>query len=86
VPVEPHVGAEYIDDLGRSYDAVGRPEASTYWKEEQFLKSIDDHLRKSNDYTVVDLTYFTTDQIEVVRRHIDALTDVQKAEIVRIGL
>jgi hypothetical protein len=33
----PHVGAEYIDDLGRSYDAVGRPEASTYWKEGQFL-------------------------------------------------
>lgn len=81
----PHLGAEYVDDLGRSYDAVGRPEASTYWNEGQFLKSIDDHLRKSNDYTVVDLTYFTTDQIDVVRRHIDALTDVQKAKIVRIG-
>ena len=46
-----HVGAEYIDNLGRTYDAVGQPGASQFWNEEQFLKSIDDHLLKSNDTT-----------------------------------
>jgi hypothetical protein len=81
----PHAGAEYVDDLGRSYDALGRPEASQFWDEGSFLDSIDTHLLKSNHYTVVDLTYFTPDQIATVRAYIDALPAKQQAKIVRIG-
>jgi hypothetical protein len=45
----PHVGAEYVDDLGRSFDALGSPAASAHWNQTQFLRSIDSHLLKSND-------------------------------------
>jgi hypothetical protein len=81
----PHVGAEYVDDLGRSYDAVGTPEASRYWNERVFLRSIDQHLLKSNDYTVVDLSGFTPDQVAAVRRHLDGLPATEQDKIVRIG-
>jgi hypothetical protein len=81
----PHVGAEYVDDRGMSYDAVGTPEASRYWNERVFLHSIDQHLLKSNDYTVVDLTGFTPEQIAAVRRHLDGLPASEQAKIVRVG-
>src|SRR6266511_2743620 len=81
----PNVGAEYIDDLGRCYDAVGRPQASQFWDEQTFLDSIDVHLLKSNHYTVIDLTQFTPEQVAAVRAHIDRLPAKQQARIVRIG-
>jgi len=51
----PHVGAEYLDDLGRAYDAVGGLNASKFWNEGKFINSIRKHLLKSNDFTVVDM-------------------------------
>lgn len=81
----PHVGAEYVDDLGRSYDAVGSPAASRYWSESQFLRSIDSHLLKSNIFTVVDLTGFSSEQISVVRAYIDGLSTDKQSMIIRIG-
>jgi DNA-binding transcriptional MerR regulator len=80
-----HKGAEYVDDLGRSYDAVGDPQASRYWNEGLFLRSIDQHLLKSNHFTVVDMTGFTPEQIAAVRRHLDGLTAKEQAKIIRIG-
>jgi hypothetical protein len=81
----PHEGAEYVDDLGRSYDAIGDPQASRYWNERLFLRSIDQHLLKSNHYTVLDMTGFTPEQIAAVRRHVDGLTAKEQARIIRIG-
>ncbi|MBN2176099.1 MAG: hypothetical protein JW722_00400 [Demequinaceae bacterium] len=81
----PHVGAEYIDDLGRTYDAVGAPAASAFWNEQEFLGAIERHILKSNDFTVVDLTGFTPGQIAVVARYVDSLSREAQATIVRIG-
>jgi hypothetical protein len=81
----PHAGAEYVDDLGRTYDAVGSPEASKFWNKKEFLKSIDRHLMKSNDFTVIDLTGFTPEQVVAVRAHLDSLPSTQQAKIIRIG-
>lgn len=81
-----HVGAEYVDDLGRTYDQLGNPLASSRgWNERKFLKSIDDHLLKSNDFTVIDLTGFTKSQIEGVSGYIDSLPTASQAKIIRIG-
>ena len=66
----PHIGAEYVDDLGRTYDAMGKPAASRFWNKAEFLKSINEHLLKSNDFTVIDLTGFTQEQIDAVRAHL----------------
>jgi RHS repeat-associated protein len=81
----PHIGAEYVDDLGRSYDALGTPNASKFWSQKKFLASIDGHLLKSNDFTVIDLTGFTPAQIAAVNSHLATLTTAQLARIIRIG-
>ena len=81
----PNEGAEYIDELGRSYDALGTPNASKFWNENQFLRSIDRHLLKSNDFTVIDLTGFSEAQINAVRSHLLTLTSEQLSHVIRIG-
>ena len=51
----------------------------------EFLASIDQHVLKSVDFVVIDLTGFTNEQISAVSRHIVSLsTDVQET-IIRIG-
>jgi hypothetical protein len=67
-----HEGAEYIDDLGKTYDALGTPQASKYWNEKQFLGSIDHHLLKSNDFTAIDLAGFTPKQINIVESYVNS--------------
>ncbi len=81
----PHIGAEYVDELGRTYDALGKPVASKFWDQKKFLASIDDHLLKSTDFTVIDLTGFTPAQIAAVNSHLATLSPAQLARIIRIG-
>ena len=81
----PHRGAEYIDDPGRTDDALGDPRASPFWDEGRFLNSIDHHLLESNDFTVIDLTGFTPAQIAVVRGYVNGLPQASRARIIRIG-
>lgn len=81
-----HTGAEVVDDLGRSYDFLGNPRASQYWNEGDFLDSIDDHLLKSNEFTVIDLTGFTPEQVDIVRSHLDGLSSEEQGRVLRIGL
>jgi hypothetical protein len=81
----PHVGAEYIDDLGRAYDALGGLNASKFWNESKFLNSIRKHLLKSDVTTVIDLTGFTPQQIAAVQKYLATLSPEQLAKIIRIG-
>ncbi|MDA8021299.1 MAG: hypothetical protein MPN21_28025 [Thermoanaerobaculia bacterium] len=81
----PHVGAEYVDDLGRSYDAVGTPRSSGFLNQKEFTESIREHLDKDNDFTVVDVTGFTEGQIRAVGEYIDSLTVEERAKIRKIG-
>jgi RHS repeat-associated protein len=86
--IEPgaHIGEEFVDDLGRSYDVVGTPKASKFWNEDEFKRSIDRHLKdKSNDFTVIDLTEFTPEQVDAVRKHIDKLPQEAQDKIIRVG-
>jgi hypothetical protein len=70
-----HVGAEYVDALGRTYDRLGTPAASRFWNATQFTNSIATHLLKSNDFTVVDLTGFTPAQIADVNQYLGTLSE-----------
>jgi hypothetical protein len=80
----PHVGADYVDDLGRSYDALGGFDPK-FFNEKSFLRQIDKHLLKSNDFTVIDLTGFSQAQIDAVRRHLSTLSSEQLKRIIQIG-
>jgi hypothetical protein len=81
----PHVGADYIDDLGRTYDQIGNPSASQFWNEKSFFQQIDKHLLKSNDFTVIDMTGFTKPQITAVQNYVDSLSQASQAKLIRIG-
>jgi hypothetical protein len=81
----PHVGAEYVDELGRTYDALGNPRASEFWNEGAFLRSIDSHLLKANDFTVIDMTGFTQSQTSAVNSYINSLPKTSQERIIRIG-
>ncbi len=80
-----HVGAEYVDDLGRSFDALGHPAASTYWNPDKFFRSIDAHLLKSNDFTAVDVTGFSAAHKLEVAAYLDGLPAAAQARIIRLG-
>jgi RHS repeat-associated protein len=81
----PHRGAEYIDDLGKTYDAFGHPNASKFWNPKEFFRSLDRHLLKSNDFTVIDLTGFDPAHIAAVQKYLAGLSPERLATIIRIG-
>jgi hypothetical protein len=69
----------------RRFDALGAPAASAHWNEGEFLDAIRGHLLKSNDFTVVDLTGFTANQVDVVSRYVDSLAPELQQRIIKIG-
>jgi hypothetical protein len=54
-------------------------------EEQQFLKSIESHLLKSNDFTVIDLTGFKEAQISAVKNYVHSLPQASQAKIIKIG-
>jgi hypothetical protein len=71
-----------MDDLGRTFDAMGDGAKSKYFKLDQFKASIDHHLLKGNTFTVIDMTGYTADQISAVRAYVDTLP---AGKIIRVG-
>jgi hypothetical protein len=61
-PPPPDPGYDWIDDLGRTYDAMGDGTQAGRFRLDQFTRAIDKHLRKSNDFTVVDMTGYKPEQ------------------------
>jgi hypothetical protein len=80
-----HEGEEFVDPAGKTYDAYGELGASKHWNEAEFMNGIRRHLLKSNDFTVIDLTGFTPEQIAAVERYLGTLPPGQLAKIIRIG-
>jgi hypothetical protein len=79
-----HVGHEVTDTAGRTYDFVGDPRASQFW-DGSFLDSVEGHLLKSNDYTVVDVTGFSPEHVAEVARFLDGLPADSAAKIIKLG-
>jgi hypothetical protein len=81
-PRRPDPGFDWIDDLGRTFDAMGDGTTSRYFKFDKFKAAIDHHLRKGNTFTVIDMTGYTAEQISVVRAYVDTLP---AGSIIRVG-
>jgi hypothetical protein len=70
---EENAGEDFIDENGKTYEAVGTPKAYQYWSEEKFLASLRDHLyRKSADFTVPDVTGASSEQVDVIFANMDS--------------
>lgn len=81
-PPPPDPGFDWVDDLGRTYDAMGDGMKAKHVNLADFKESIVHHLRKGNNFTVIDLTGFEPDQISTVRAYVDALAN---PSIIRVG-
>jgi len=84
-PPPPDPGYDWVDDTGRTYDAMGDGTKSQYFKLQQFTDSIDSHLLKGNDITVIDMTGYTPEQIAAVTKYVDGLPAASQALIRRVG-
>jgi hypothetical protein len=81
-------GAEdFLDVLGRTYDACGQEAGAQNGNITQFCNSILAHVvRKTFDFTIVDLTGYSAEQIVEVREFIlDNVSKAMQAKIVPIG-
>lgn len=81
-PPRPDPGFDWVDDLGRTFDAMGDGTTSKYFKFDKFKAAIDHHLLKGNTFTVIDMTGYTADQISAVRAYVDTLP---ASSIIRVG-
>jgi hypothetical protein len=82
--------ADWEDDLGRTYDALGDGTKAQYFRWDQFKNSLDHHLTKSYDYTILDMTGYTPGQIGLVRAYLSALperiTSRMTTRLITIGI
>jgi hypothetical protein len=79
---------EYVDNLGRTYDQMGDPKTSQYWNDrtsQKFFNAIQGHLRKSIDYTMIDLTGFSEQSAAEISAYVNSLPAEMQARIIRIG-
>jgi hypothetical protein len=78
---------DYVDDYGRTYDAVGRPEAYQHWDEPVFMESLRHHVERKQglDFTVLDLTGASSAQLDVIFRYIDSLPPALQRKIKIVG-
>jgi hypothetical protein len=79
---------EFTDSQGRTYDQMGDPRTSNYWNPknaQRFYDAIDEHLLKSMDFTVIDLTGFSDQSIADITNYIDSLPEAEQVKIIRIG-
>lgn len=81
-PPPPDPGFDWVDDLGRTFDAMGDGTTSKYFKFKSFKAAIDHHLLKGNTFTVIDMTGYTAEQVAEVRAYVDTLP---AGHIIRVG-
>ena len=80
-----HIGEEFISDLGKTFDAMGTPDAYLHWGSgKAFFKSILHHVNKSVDYVAIDLTGATQSQIDAIYKYVSTLTKEQQAKIIYV--
>ena len=80
-----HIGAEYVDTAGKSYDAMGTPKAYEYFNQKQFQSAIDDHILKSNHFTAIDLTGASPDQATIIKNYVGTLDKAKQAKVIFVG-
>jgi len=79
------VAFDWVDDLGRTYDAVG-PAPAQYFDPISFNRAVDTHIgKKGLNTVVVDVTGLRAGQIAAVRQHVASLPSADQARIVGLG-
>jgi hypothetical protein len=78
-----HVGADFIDEAGIAYDAMGYPGGA--WNAADFTAQIGKHLNKSGATVVLDMTGYSAGQIAEVTSYLNSLSSELRSRIITIG-
>ena len=76
-----HIGEEFVDQAGKTYDAMGQPKAYANWDAGAFTKSIDNHLNKAVDYVAIDLKGASKEQIGTITKYVGGLAKAAQDRI-----
>ncbi len=83
---DPSGDFDWVDQSGRTYDAVGPIPRAEYFNSVSFNAQIDRHLLKQGlDYVVIDLSNLTPEQRAGVQSQVDGLPIVQQSRIIVVG-
>jgi len=77
-----HIGAEFVDAAGKTYDAMGGGKAFEHFGDgSKFLNSITNHLNKAVDFVAVDLKGASKDQVKAIKDFVGGLAKDQQNRI-----
>jgi hypothetical protein len=80
-----HVGAEFVDAAGKTYDAMGGTKAFEHFGDgKQFLNSIVHHVNKMVDRVAIDLKGASKDQVGAIKDFVKTLTKKQQDKVVYV--
>ena len=80
--VSSHVGEEFVDAAGKTYDAIGGGKAFEHFGDgSKFLNSLGKHVLKSVDNVIVDLKGASEEQVNTIKNYVGGLKDTQQAKI-----
>jgi len=80
----PFVGEEFVSAAGKTYDAMGKPQAYAHWNVKEFTESIVTHVNKSVDYVPIDLKGASKSQIKTIEKFVSGLTKKQQEKIIYV--
>jgi RHS repeat-associated protein len=74
---------DYVDQYGRTYDAIGGEAAfqNRWFNMERFLRALDGHDKDGLNFTVLDTTGATDEQVDVVLDHVLQYSPSRQKEI-----
>ncbi len=80
-----HVGADFVDSAGKTYDAMGGAAAFQHFGDGgKFLSSVTDHVLKSVDFVAIDLKGASKAQIGVVKDFVKTLSKEQQDKVIYV--
>ncbi len=80
-----HIGAEFVDAAGKTYDAMGGGQAYKYFGSgKQFFDSIAHHVNKSVDYVAIDLKGASKGQVKAIENFVRGLKEEQRNKIIYV--
>jgi len=81
-----HVGEEFVDSFGRTYDAMGGGNAfENFGNGSTFTNSIVNHLDKSVDFVAVDLKGASKEEVGIIKNFVKTLKKADQNRVIYVN-
>jgi RHS repeat-associated protein len=80
-----HIGSEFVDSAGKTYDAMGGGKAFEHFGDgAKFMNSIVKHVNKSVDKVAIDLKGASKEQVGAIKDFVKTLTKKQQDKVIYV--